>query len=225
LPPLGINIGKSKITEIDQAIEDYRYSFSKLAALVDYVTVNVSSPNTPGLRQLQERDRLLALLLELQKSNTDRKPIFVKVSPDLTLEALEEVISCCIECDVAGIIATNTTLARNGLRTVIDEAGGLSGAPLTKRSLEVVSFIGQRLRNANQRSLALIAVGGISNYRDVLSMLAAGAHLVQIYTGMIYKGPGLVNSLNSGLVAFMNQYKCQSLQEAADIWAQSALES
>jgi dihydroorotate dehydrogenase len=218
LPPLGMNIGKSKVTELDQALEDYAYSFSKIAKFVDYVAINVSSPNTPGLRQLQERDRLLGLLQGLQAINTEAKPLFVKVAPDLTFEALDEVLECCFASKVSGIIATNTWLARPELRTVTDEAGGLSGAPLRKRALEVVSFIGSRLRSQGQPRMALIGVGGISSYQDVLAMLGAGADLVQLYTSLIYEGPGLVKRLNRDLVRFMDEHRCTSLQEAAELW-------
>lgn len=214
LPPLGINIGKSKVTEVDDAIDDYCYSFDRLAPLADYITVNISSPNTPGLRQLQERDRLNALLAALQQRNQSRKAIFVKVAPDLTFSALEEVIASCVEASVAGIIATNTTLSREGLKTSIDQAGGLSGEPLRKRSLEVVKFIGSRLNG----QLALIGVGGISSSNDALDLLAAGATMVQLYTALIYEGPGLVRAINSGLVSFMDEHSCGSLQEAAAIW-------
>lgn len=216
LPPIGINIGKSKVTEVEHAIEDYCFSFERLAPLAEYVTVNVSSPNTPGLRQLQERDKLVALLLALQDRNKERKPIFVKVAPDLTLSALEDVIACCFEAKVAGIIATNTTITRDGLTTAINEVGGLSGAPLRQKSLDVVRFIGSRLGGR----LALIGVGGISESRDVLAMLAAGASMVQVYTGLIYEGPALVRSLNRGLVEFMDEHRCGTLQEAAMIYGE-----
>jgi len=215
LPPIGINIGKSKVTELDQAIDDYRYTFQKLAPYADYVAVNVSSPNTPGLRQLQERERLQALLLALRDDNVHRRPIFVKVAPDLTWPAVEEVIECCISAGVAGIIATNTTLGRDGLVTEIDQAGGLSGAPLRQKSLEMVRFIGARLGG----KLALIGVGGVSSVEDVLSMMAAGASMVQVYTGLIYEGPGLVKTLNTGLIRFMDQHGCRSVYEAVAVWA------
>lgn len=214
LPPVGVNIGKSKVTEVEDAIDDYCYSFEKLAPLADYITVNVSSPNTPGLRQLQERDRLSALLKALQERNQTKKPIFVKVAPDLTFSALEEVIGCCLDAGVAGIIATNTTLSRDNLKTAIDEAGGLSGEPLRTRSLEVVEFIASRLNG----QLALIGVGGVSNCNDVLALLAAGATVVQLYTALVYEGPRLVKAINRGLVSFMDTHKCSSLQEAAGIW-------
>lgn len=214
LPPIGINIGKSKVTELDHAIDDYRYSFEQLAPFADYVAVNVSSPNTPNLRQLQERDRLQALLQTLRDVNVHKRPIFVKVAPDLTWSAVEEFIECCFESGVAGIIATNTTLSREGLQAQIEQAGGLSGAPLREKSLEMVRFIGSRLAGR----MALIGVGGISSSDDVLAMLAAGASMVQVYTALIYEGPGLVKSLNRGLVQYMDEHGCRSIYDAAAVW-------
>jgi dihydroorotate dehydrogenase len=213
-PKIGMNIGKSKITEIDQAIDDYAYSFTKVLPYVDYVTVNVSSPNTPGLRQLQERERLTALLEALQALNTEHKPLFVKLAPDLTFEAIEEVIGCCEETKIAGVIATNTTIGREGIKTKINETGGLSGRPLFNRALEVAKFIGQR----TQGKLSFIGVGGISSYQDALSMLAAGADMIQVYTGLIYGGPGFIKSLNQGIVAYMDRNRCKSLKEAVELW-------
>ena len=214
LPPIGINIGKSKVVELDRAIDDYRYSFERLAPLAEYVTVNVSSPNTQGLRQLQERDRLTALLQSLSSANTHRRPIFVKVAPDLELSALEEVVDVCVQCSVAGIIATNTTISRDSLSSRIDESGGLSGAPLREKSLNVVRFLGQQIAGR----MVLIGVGGISTSDDVLAMLAAGASMVQLYTGLVYEGPGIVTSINQGLISFMDAHGCRSLQEAAAEW-------
>jgi dihydroorotate dehydrogenase len=214
LPPIGINIGKSKVTDIDRAIDDYLYSFKKLSALADYVTVNVSSPNTPGLRQLQERDRLSALLTALQEVNGDKKPIFVKVAPDLSFSAIDELIECCDVTGVSGLIATNTTLSREGLSVATDEAGGLSGVPLRQKSLEVVTFIGSRLKGR----MSLIGVGGISDYGQVLDMLAAGASAVQLYTALIYEGPGIVTAISRGLTKFMDDNRCDSLNEAIEAW-------
>lgn len=214
LPPIGINIGKSKVTEIDDAIEDYLYSFRKLAPLAEYVTVNVSSPNTPGLRQLQERERLTALLVALQEANTERKPLFVKVAPDLALPAIEEVIDCCHAAGVSGLIATNTTLSRDGLSVATDEAGGLSGEPLRQKALDIVRFIGSRIEG----KMALIGVGGVSEYTQVLDMLAAGASAVQVYTGLIYEGPGIVRAITRDLSRFMDAHGCASLAEAATAW-------
>ena len=214
LPTIGINIGKSKLVELDRAIDDYRYSFEQLAPYADYVAVNVSSPNTQDLRQLQEKERLQALLRALSDVNLYKRPIFVKVAPDLSWAALDEVIECCLESSVAGIIATNTTLGRAGIVTSIDQAGGLSGAPLRARSLEVVRFIGARLGG----KLSLIGVGGVATSEDVLAMLAAGASMVQLYTALIYQCPGVVRALNKGLIAFMDRHACRSLAEAIDLW-------
>ena len=214
LPPIGINIGKSKVTDIDRAIDDYLYSFKRLSSLADYVAVNVSSPNTPGLRQLQERDRLSALLGALQEVNGDKKPIFVKVAPDLSFAAIEELIECCDAARVCGLIATNTTLSREGMSVTTDEVGGLSGAPLRKKALEVVTFIGSRVKGR----MALLGVGGVSDYTHVLDMLAAGASAVQLYTALIYEGPGIVATIGSGLIKFMDEHQCASLSEAADAW-------
>jgi dihydroorotate dehydrogenase len=216
LPPIGMNIGKSKIVELEHAIDDYRYSFERLAPLSDYVTVNVSSPNTQGLRQLQERERLTALLKTLSQSNARGVPIFVKVAPDLELSALEEVVEVCLQCSIAGIIATNTTISRDSLRASIQEAGGLSGAPLRERSLAVVRFLGRQI----QGRMALIGVGGISSGDDALAMLAAGATMVQVYTGLIYQGPGLVKTINQGLISYMDRHGCRSLGDAVAAWSE-----
>lgn len=217
LPPVGVNIGKTKLVELEQAIDDYRYSFEKLAPLADYVTVNVSSPNTPGLRQLQERERLTALLEALKAANSHRRPIFVKVAPDLELSALEEVVDVCLATSVAGIIATNTTISRQPLRSQINEAGGLSGAPLREMSLSVVRFLADKIAGR----MALIGVGGISSASDVLAMMHAGASMVQVYTALIYEGPGLVKAINQGLISFMDAHRCKSLKEAVDAWGQA----
>lgn len=214
LPPIGINIGKSKVVELDQAIDDYRYSFERLAPLADYVTVNVSSPNTQGLRQLQERERLTALLQSLNSANAHRRPIFVKVAPDLELSALEEVVDVCVGCSVAGIIATNTTISRDSLSRRIDEVGGLSGAPLRAKSLRIVEFLGQAIAGR----MELIGVGGISSGGDVLAMLAAGASMVQVYTGLVYEGPGLIRAINQELISFMDTQGGRTLREAAGAW-------
>lgn len=215
LPPLGINIGKSKEVEIEHAVDDYLYSFTKVAHLADYVAVNVSSPNTQGLRQLQDRERLGQILAALQNANTTHLPLFVKVAPDLTWSALEELVECCSEHKVTGLIATNTTLSRDGLTTVIEESGGLSGAPLKNRALDVVRFLGPKLKGR----MALIGVGGVETAHDVLAMVSAGASLVQVYTGLVYGGPSLVKTILAGLSEFMNQTQTRSLAEAGTAWA------
>jgi dihydroorotate dehydrogenase len=214
LPPIGVNIGKTKDVDIDHAIDDYRYSFERLAPIADYVAVNVSSPNTPGLRQLQDRARLDELLSALCECNLHHRPIFLKVAPDLSFPALEEVVQCCIDNKIAGIIATNTTLGRDSLKTSIDQSGGLSGAPLTNKSLEVVRFLGSLTKGR----LDLIGVGGVFTANDVLAMLAAGASMVQIYTALIYEGPSLVSNILQRLVKFINATGCKNVIEAAAAW-------
>jgi dihydroorotate dehydrogenase len=197
--PIGISIGKTKTVPLAEAADDYLTSFRAIARYADYVAINVSSPNTPGLRSLQDA-RLLAELLsalvnqawQLAGARTP-VPIFVKVAPDLTEAALEEVVQVCSEAGAEGLIATNTTLARNGISAderLAAESGGLSGAPLTKRAREVVRFLAERT------TLPIIGVGGIMSRDDGQAMLDAGASLLQIYSGYIYAGPSLVNDLN-----------------------------
>lgn len=188
--PLGVSIGKSKATPVEEAIEDYRSSLRVLAPHADYFAVNVSSPNTPGLRGLQDKAALDALLGALDTT----VPLLVKIAPDLSEHAIADVLEVCAAHDVAGLVATNTTLARDGIdpseKQVAQEAGGLSGRPLTARALEVVAFV------AKESSLPVIGVGGIHSADDALRMLDAGAALVQVYTGLIYQGPGLVRAIN-----------------------------
>ncbi len=201
VPVLGINIGKSKEVDLERATEDYVYSFKILAPLAQYVAVNVSSPNTQGLRQLQEKERLAGILTALNSENHGGVPIFVKLSPDLTNAELDEVLDCCDACRVAGVIATNTSLSRGGLKTPIDQSGGLSGAPIRAKSLDfmrrIYGLVGERM--------ALIGVGGVSSVEDVVLMLSAGASLVQVYTALVYEGPSLVARLNEGLLREMRR--------------------
>jgi dihydroorotate dehydrogenase len=157
---------------------------------------------------------LTALLQSLNDANAHRRPIFVKVAPDLELSALEEVVDVCVGCSVAGIIATNTTISRETLSHRIDEVGGLSGAPLRAKSLRVVEFLAQAIAGR----MELIGVGGISSGSDVLAMLAAGASMVQVYTGLVYEGPGLIRAINQELISFMDTQGCRTLREAATAW-------
>ncbi|MFF5227643.1 quinone-dependent dihydroorotate dehydrogenase [Dactylosporangium sp. NPDC000521] len=182
--PLGISLGKSKVTPLTGAVEDYVSSFRQLYDQGAYFAVNVSSPNTPGLRELQDKAHLTALLGALHAENRAAKPVLVKVAPDLTDAALGELLDVCLSKGVAGLIATNTTIARPGVTTT--EAGGLSGRPLAPRALEVVRFV------TKESGLPVIGVGGITTADDVTRMLDAGASLVQLYTGFIYHGPRLV---------------------------------
>ena len=190
--PLGISLGKSKVTPLDEAVEDYLFSLRALRRYADYVAVNVSSPNTPGLRSLQDRPALAALLAAL-RAEAGPTPVLVKVAPDLTDQALGELLEVCTEHGVAGLVATNTTLSRDGLAAadadLAAEAGGLSGRPLTERAREVVTFIAKR------SELPVIGVGGIMTPDDALRMFDAGASLVQVYTGLIYAGPALVRRI------------------------------
>ena len=198
--PLGISIGKSKITPLAEAAEDYLTSLRLLAPYADYLAINVSSPNTPGLRTLQDgaalRQLISVLVGEAWRIGAGRPPvpIFVKLAPDLTEDALEEALAACTEEGVEGLIATNTTLARDGLhpadQAAAAEAGGLSGAPLATRARQVVAFLTTRT------SLPVIGVGGIFTRDDGQAMLDAGARLLQVYTGYVYRGPALVSELN-----------------------------
>jgi dihydroorotate dehydrogenase len=190
--PLGVSIGKSKVTPVEEAVEDYRSSLKALEPYADYFAVNVSSPNTPGLRGLQDKAALDILLGALDTT----VPLLVKIAPDLTEQAIADVLEVCTSRGVAGLIATNTTLSRDGLAppdaATASEAGGLSGRPLTARALEVVTFVAKETNG----DLPIIGVGGIHSADDALRMLDAGASLVQLYTGFIYQGPGLVRAIN-----------------------------
>jgi dihydroorotate dehydrogenase len=197
--PIGISIGKTKSVPLSAAADDYLTSLRAVAPYADYVAINVSSPNTPGLRSLQDARTLTELISALVNqawqlaAGGTPVPIFVKVAPDLTEAALEEVIQVSTEAGAEGLIATNTTLDRDGIaadQPLAAEAGGLSGAPLTRRAREVVRFLAERT------SLPVIGVGGIMSRDDGQAMLDAGASLLQIYTGYIYAGPSLVNDLN-----------------------------
>lgn len=180
--PLGISLGKSKVTPLDEAVEDYRRSFEVLRDFGDYFAVNVSSPNTPGLRELQEKSHLDAILAELKGG----PPILVKIAPDLTDTAIAELLEVCAARGVAGIIATNTTVAHDG------PTGGLSGRPLGQRAREVVSFVHK------ESGLPIIGVGGIMSADGAKRMFEAGASLIQLYTGFVYHGPALVRRCARG---------------------------
>jgi dihydroorotate dehydrogenase len=198
---VGGNIGKNKVTPNEKAIDDYRICFEKIYPWVDYIVVNVSSPNTPGLRELQEKAFLTALFQELhqlRKQFENQKPILLKIAPDLTPEALQEIADTIRECDIEGIIATNTTISREGLicsKETLEAigAGGLSGAPVREKSNEVITQLRQMLGN----DYPIIGVGGIFTATDILEKKAAGSNLYQVYTGFVYQGPGMVKQLLS----------------------------
>jgi|SRR5690242_3465561 len=196
---IGGNIGKNKRTPNEQAIEDYEKCFHALFETVDYFVVNVSSPNTPGLRALQEKEPLTALLKHLQGLNYKKpspKPILLKIAPDLGNEQLDDIIGIVLETKLAGIVATNTTISRDSLVTAATEmekagTGGLSGKPLKKKSTDVIRYIHQK----SGGNIPIIAVGGVFTAEDALEKLSAGAALVQVYTGFIYEGPGIVKKI------------------------------
>ncbi len=203
--PLGISLGKSKLTPLPDAVEDYMTSLRTLYRYGDYFAVNVSSPNTPGLRSLQDAGQLAELLAALTgearslAGSGAPRPLLVKVAPDLTDSALSELLAVCLQHGVAGVIATNTTLGRNGIsaadRETGTQSGGLSGRPLHNRAVNTVRFVHRECAGR----LPVIGVGGIDDARDALRMLDAGASLVQLYTGLIYRGPELVRQINRAL--------------------------
>ena len=202
---IGGNIGKNKHTPNDEAVNDYIKCFDALFPVVDYFVVNVSSPNTPNLRELQDKEPLMNLLQTLQNRNADRekaKPILLKIAPDLTNEQLDDIIDIVAETKIAGIIATNTTISRDGLQSNNKEQiGGLSGKPLCNRATEVISY----LHSKSQGAFPIIGVGGIHSADDAIEKLDAGASLVQLYTGFIYEGPALVKKINKAIIAHGKQ--------------------
>lgn len=200
---IGGNIGKNKVTPNEEAVKDYEICFDALFNHVDYFVVNVSSPNTPGLRELQEKEPLIKLLQTLQDLNNLKekpKPILLKIAPDLTNEQLMDIIEIVKTTQIAGVIATNTTISREGLHAANQiETGGLSGKPLTKRSTEVIRFLSEK----SHKSFPIIGVGGIHSPEDAIEKLEAGASLVQLYTGFIYEGPALVKAINKAVLSTM----------------------
>lgn len=200
---IGGNIGKNKVTENENAHEDYIKCFNALYDHVDYFVVNVSSPNTPNLRQLQEKEplkQLLSLLMNLNNSKVKAKPLLLKIAPDLTESQLDDIIEIVTETKIDGIVATNTTISREGLispKNIIAEAGGLSGLPVKEKSTAVIKY----LHKKSNGSIPIIAVGGIFTGEDAFEKLKAGAALVQVYTGFIYEGPGMIKRINKGLIS------------------------
>lgn len=197
---IGGNIGKNKNTPNEKAVEDYKICFNALFDYVDYFVVNVSSPNTPNLRALQDKEPLTDLLKALQVLNFQKpksKPILLKIAPDLTDEQLLDIIDIVSTTKIDGVIATNTTISREGLFSDNKtEVGGLSGKPLTRRSTEVIRFLAQK----SNKAFPIIGVGGIHSSKDAIEKLEAGADLVQLYTGFIYEGPSLIKRINQALL-------------------------
>jgi dihydroorotate dehydrogenase len=200
---IGGNIGKNKVTPNEEAVNDYIKCFDRLFDVVDYFVVNVSSPNTPGLRALQEKEPLMELLNTLQQRNSKNgisRPILLKIAPDLSNEQLDDIVEIVTQSGIAGVIATNTTISRDDLvsdENLKNEMGGLSGKPLTQRSTEVIKYIHQKSKGA----FPIIGVGGIHSEEDVINKLNAGASLVQLYTGFIYEGPGLIGRINKRILS------------------------
>jgi dihydroorotate dehydrogenase len=192
--PVGINIGKSRVTPLEQATDDYLYSFRRLRDFADYVTLNISSPNTPGLRELQGPEKLSELLGAISnEARTAPKPLVVKISPDLSGAELKSVLAVCEENGVSGIIATNTTLDHSSIPSQLDQAGGLSGTPLRDKSTVLVREI------AAQSSIPVIASGGIFEAQSAHEKFLAGAELIQLYTGFVYRGPQLLREIINSL--------------------------
>ena len=223
--PLGINLGKSKRTPLEEAHSDFAYSFEKLWSLGDFFVVNVSSPNTPGLRELQDRDSLRTILKTLvdsnsrmatrQPSNSPVKPLFVKIAPDLSLTAIDDVIDLALSFGVEGIVATNTTISRpetpdTPSPKVYQEMGGLSGKPLRQKSTEIIRHIATQ----TQGKLKLIGVGGIDSAESAWEKITSGANLCQIYSGLVYHGPGLVRSIVKGISEQLVFHRFRSFEEA-----------
>ena len=201
---IGGNIGKNKETPNDKAVEDYEICFEKLFPFVDYFVVNVSSPNTPGLRDLQQKAPLTALLNRLQELNSQkekRKPILLKIAPDLTNEQLDDIIEIVADTKIDGVVATNTTIDRSGLKTDKTKveaigSGGLSGQPIKARSTKVIEYLSVK----SNKAFPIIGVGGIHSAEDAIEKLDAGATLVQVYTGFIYEGPSLIKRINKAIL-------------------------
>lgn len=221
---LGINIGKSRVVDVENVIPDYLASFELVHPLADYIVINVSSPNTPRLRELQRADTLMALLSALQERNRELSeksarlpvPLLVKIAPDLAMHELEMTVDTAQRTNVVGIIATNTTTSRAGLQRTPSHIitargeGGLSGAPLRARSTEIIAALYRFARG----SLVIIGVGGIFNAADAWEKICAGASLVQVYTGLIYEGIGIVRDINDGLAKILSKHNFRSLDEA-----------
>jgi dihydroorotate dehydrogenase len=220
--PIGINLGKSKITLLEDAAIDYLGSFQRLKDLGDYFVINVSSPNTPNLRDLQAIEPLRIIFDTLQQENQGQKPILVKIAPDLAWEDISAVVELSQEYKLAGIIATNTTIDRSQLTTkiiaqtgkkVTEEAGGISGLPVRQKSTEVIRFIHQQTGG----SLPIIGVGGIFTADDAWEKITAGASLIQVYTGWTYNGPWMVDRILTGLLAKLESRGLASISEAVGI--------
>jgi dihydroorotate dehydrogenase len=216
--PVGINLGKQKETSLEKAAEDYAVLLDSFLDLGDYFVVNVSSPNTPGLRELQEKTRLDELLAMVQSRVRSRclphiRPVLMKIAPDLEYSQLDDVLELCLKHGLAGIIATNTTLSREGLTTRIDETGGLSGMPLRKRSTDFVRYIHEKVSG----KLKIIGVGGVFSAEDAYEKIQAGASLIQVYTGFVYEGPAMARNINRGLLKLLERDGVKHISEVVGV--------
>lgn len=220
--PIGINLGKSKVTPLEAAANDYLNSFRLLKEYGDYFVINVSSPNTPGLRSLQNAAMLASIIEALQEENTTYKPLFVKIAPDLEWEAIADIITLAQTYKLAGIIATNTTISRRNLQTKViletgkspeQEAGGISGKPLCDRSTEIIRYIW----GLSKGEIPIIGVGGIFTAEDAWEKITAGASLIQVYTGWIYSGPGMVRRILAGLQRKLEENGLESISSAVGL--------
>jgi|TARA_B100001971_G_scaffold211192_1_gene238447 dihydroorotate dehydrogenase len=211
--PIGINFGKSKVTPLDEAAEDYAFSFRCLQHLADFFVINVSSPNTPSLRELQDKSALDEIIEALRVVNSE-KPLLIKIAPDLTCEAIDDVLELATDHSLAGIVATNTTTARpntsdSKCKKIYTETGGLSGAPLRQRSTEIIAHIHKQTNG----KLQIIGVGGIFTADDAWEKITAGASLVQVYTGLVYEGPSIAGDIVRGLKFRMEKEGFRSFEE------------
>lgn len=218
LPPdirYGINIGKSKVTPLEEAPEEYAELFQTLAPLSDYITINISSPNTPNLRKLQDKDALTDILSAVQIVNRKRHPLFLKIAPDLNHTQLEDILDLAFTHTISGLIATNTTLTRDGLKSTShrDEAGGLSGAPLKQKSTSIIRFLAEK----SEGKLPIIGVGGIETGSDAYEKIKAGASLVQLYTGFIYGGPFVVSRILRELATLLKRDGFETISDAVGV--------
>lgn len=220
--PIGINLCKSKTAALNDAAADYVGSFKYLQAVADYFVINVSSPNTPGLRSLQSGEQLEPILSGLQNANPQQKPILIKIAPDLEWNDIKDILKLATDYNLAGVIATNTTIRRDNLNTKIlketgksirDEAGGISGLPVKERSTEVIRFIYQETAG----KLPIIGVGGIFNADDAWAKIIAGASILQVYTGWVYEGPWMVNQILSELLSKLDEKGLDRLADAVGL--------
>ncbi|BAQ62877.1 dihydroorotate dehydrogenase [Geminocystis sp. NIES-3708] len=220
--PIGINLCKSKITELNQASDDYVGSFRFLRAYADYFVINVSSPNTPGLRSLQGGEQLELILEGLQRENQGEKPILIKIAPDLEWDEIKSILRLSQQYNLSGIVATNTTIKKDGLKTKIlpttgkpitEEGGGISGQPLRHRSTEVIKFIYQETRG----KLPIIGVGGIFDTESAWEKITAGASLLQFYSGWIYEGPWIVKEILQGLTEKLTENGFENISQAVGV--------